>query len=114
MTQSFFSTQYPVLFVIFMTIFLIYKDHSFDTVMRVKFYSSFLVILLLLAFGTEEGLLYRLPVDVVLVLSIVRTVLYPVLLLLWNSIFLHGRRKKLMKCLWFTGALNAVLCLSSF
>lgn len=114
MTQSFFSTQYPVLFVILITAFLIYKDRSFDTSMRIKFYSSLLVSLLLIAFGATGGLVAMLPADSVLVMSVTRTILCPILLLLWIGIFLHGRGRKLMRILWISGVVNAVLCLTSF
>ena len=114
MTQSFFSTQYPVVFVILITVFLIYKDRSFDSSMRIKFYSALLASILLIAFGTVGGLTGVLPADPVLILSIVKTVLCPMVLLFWISIFLHGRKKKLMRVLWATGLVNAVLCLTSF
>lgn len=114
MTQSFFTIQYPLLFVILITVFLIYKDRSFDTPMRIKFYSSLLVSLLLMTFGAEGGMISALPVDTLLVISIVRTILCPVALLFWISIFLHGRKKKLMTLLWASGGVNAGLCLTSF
>ncbi|MGN0423979.1 MAG: GGDEF and EAL domain-containing protein [Acetatifactor sp.] len=114
MTQSFFSTQYPIIFVILITVFLIYKDRSFDTAMRIKFYSSLLVSILLIAFGTEGGLTGVLPTDPVLISAISRTILCPAILLFWISIFLHGRKKKLMRVLWATGIVNAGLCLTSF
>ena len=113
MQTSVLNSHYLVVYLLLITVFLIYKDKSFEVRVRIKFYLTMLAASVLTLFDGDLPITQVIPIDSTLMGDVCKAILCPLLTVIWISIFLHGRKKILMRSLWVLQGVNTILCLTS-
>lgn len=115
MLEHLLQAQIPILFLIFITWLLIFKDRAFFSKMRTDFYILLSLSAVLILMDSILELTNLTPHDKALVVQLGRMVIRPLILMIWLGIVLRKSHSKmirfaLMPLPWF---INMVLCVVS-